>query len=132
MIAAVPAGPDLLDTDATGALARLASDVQTVERAIEHRVSAAAVVANFNVALRAGAAAGSAAWPEFYVALARFMNVASAILLPPASPDTLAAFERLQTILGDDLAEMLFPAPDRRRLMRRVRRLAEPVVPVLA
>jgi hypothetical protein len=121
-----------LDAEATGALARLASDVQAVEQAIGNRFSAAAVVANFNLALGAASTGSSRAWPDFYFALARFLNVASMIVSAPPSPDTLAAFGRLQKILGDDLAETLFPAPERRRLMRRLRRLVKLAAPHLS
>jgi len=125
-------GAESFDADATGALARLASDVQAVDRAIGQRFPADGVVARFNDALRAGTTDSTTAWTEFYLALARFVSVASAIVPVPPPSDALAAFVRLQHILDDDFAERLFPAPDRRRLMRRVRRLMEPVAPVLS
>ncbi len=121
-------GIDPLDADATGAVARLASDVQTLERAIGHRFPAAAVVANFNRALQTDAAGPGGAWTEFYLALARFMNVASTIVPPSPAPDTLAAFRRLQQILADDFGQRLLAAPDPLRLRRRLRKLAEPAV----
>jgi hypothetical protein len=119
-------GVDPLDADATGAMARLASDLQAVERAIGHRFPAAAVVANFNRALQTDAAGPSGAWTEFYLALARFMNVAIAIVERPAAADTLAAFRRLGDILADDFGQRLLTVSEQGRLKRRLRKLAEP------
>jgi len=121
------AGP--LDADATGALARLASDVQVVERAIGHRFPAGAVVACFNRALQIDAALPTGAWTDFYLTLARFLNVASMVATTRPSADALAAFWRLQEILADDFGQLLLAAPEHRRLKRRLRRLSEPAVP---
>jgi hypothetical protein len=121
-------GVDPLDADATGALARLASDAQTVERAIGNRFSGSAVVANFNRALASDAAIPGGAWADFYFALARFLNVASMIVVTPLAPDALAALQRLQTILADDFGATLLAAHERRRLTRRLRRLADATV----
>jgi len=120
-------GLDPLDADAVGALARLASDIQELERAIDHRFPAGAVVTAYNTALQAHPAGGPrSGWTDFYLALARFMNVASLIAPVPPSADTRAAFGRLQLILEDDLAETILPIAERRRLMRRLRKITEP------
>jgi hypothetical protein len=124
-----PRGVDPLDADATGALARFASDVQAVERAIGGRLPAAAVVAAFNRALQTDSAGPAGAWTELYLGLARFLDVASMIIGAPPAPDVLVAFRRLETILADDLGQRLLAAADRRRLKRRLVRLAEPAAP---
>jgi hypothetical protein len=118
-------GVDPLDADATGALARLASDAQVVERAIGGRFSGASVVASFNRALQTDVTGPHGAWPDFYLALARFLNVATRIAALPPAPDALAAFVRLQMILADDLGQRLLAASERRRLKRQVERLAK-------
>jgi len=121
-------GLDPLDADSIGALARMASDVQELERAIDNRFPADPVVSAYNRALHADPAGGPrSGWTEFYLALARFMNVASLIAPVPPSANARAAFGRLQLILEDDLAETILPTAERRRLMRRLRKITDPV-----
>jgi hypothetical protein len=124
-------GMNPLDADARGALARFASDIEAVETAIDRRFPAGPVIAGLDRAL--GAATTSAArtaWTEFYLALQRFVYVASVVVRAPAQPDLAAAFRRFEQILDDDFAHALFAPTERRRLKRRISGLA--TVPVAA
>jgi len=119
--AVIGRGLDLRNADATVALAGFASDIQTVEHAIHGRFPAAPVIAGLNRALGALAApAERTAWTEFYLALQRFVYVASVVVAAPAQPDLAAAFRRFGQILDDEFAHALFAPTERRRLKRRI------------
>ncbi len=120
-------GVDPLDADATGALSRLASDLQHLESAIGHRFPSGAVVAAFNRALSAASGDGRAAWVDFYLALIRFVSVASVSVPLPAAADVSAAFERMGQIIADDFGRSLLADVERRRVVRRIRAITASV-----
>ncbi len=114
-----------LDTDAAGARARFTTDIRAVETAIDRRFPATSVIAGLDRALGAATApAARTAWTEFYLALQRFVYVASVVVKAPASPALAAAFARFEQILDDDFAHALFAPAERRRLKRRISGLA--------
>jgi len=114
-----------LDAYSEGARARFTTDIRAVESAIDRRFPAAPVIAGLDRALGAATApAARTAWTEFYLALQRFVYVASVVVKAPASPALAAAFVRFERILDDDFAHALFAPTDRRRLKRRISGLA--------